>query len=383
MSEYQYYEFQAIDKPLSEKDIESLSNFSSRARITPTSFVNEYNYGDFRGNPLKLMEKHFDAFLYVANWGTRWFMLRVPRKLIDIDMARQYCIGDSATIHEKGESLIFEFISETEYSEWEEGEGWLSSLISLRSDILNGDYRGLYLAWLFCAQMYEFGGNEPEPLVPPNLGDLNAPLNSFVNFMRIDPDLVTVASKNSVSKDPQAQNQKALKSWIRNLSVNEKDSILFRLIKDNNPHLGAELMQQFRKGISVDNDDAEGIMPRSTEDLMKDAEAYTAERKRKIAEQKAKTHACRKREKALAREKYFNDLAKREGKIWKAVETLIRTKRPADYDEAVTLLVDLRDISQKNNTEKIFEEKFKSIYEKHRRKSSLMRRLINAGLDSQ
>ncbi|MDA3797741.1 MAG: hypothetical protein PF692_01525, partial [Kiritimatiellae bacterium] len=70
MSEYQYYEFQAIDKPLSEKDREVLRNISSRAQITSTSFVNEYNYGNFKGDPLKLVEKYFDAFLYVTNWGT-------------------------------------------------------------------------------------------------------------------------------------------------------------------------------------------------------------------------------------------------------------------------------------------------------------------------
>ena len=56
MSEYQYYEFKAIDKPLNEKDMRDLRNLSTRARITPTSFVNEYNWGDFKGNPLKLAE---------------------------------------------------------------------------------------------------------------------------------------------------------------------------------------------------------------------------------------------------------------------------------------------------------------------------------------
>jgi len=195
MSEYQYYEFQAIDKPLSEKDMESLRDLSSRAQITATSFINEYNYGDFRGNPLKLMEKYFDAFLYVANWGTRWFMMRVPQKLINVGLANEYCMGESAVIHKKGEYLIFEFLSETDDPEWEEGEGWLSSLISLRSDILGGDYRCRYLAWLFCAQMQEIGGDEVEPPVPPNLGELNAPLESFVNFMRIDADLLSIASK--------------------------------------------------------------------------------------------------------------------------------------------------------------------------------------------
>src|SRR5258706_535606 len=60
MSEYQYYEFRAIDKPLDKKQMEELRALSTRAEITPTSFSNEYSYGDFRGDPNKLMEKYFD-----------------------------------------------------------------------------------------------------------------------------------------------------------------------------------------------------------------------------------------------------------------------------------------------------------------------------------
>ena len=221
MSEYQYYEFSAVDKPLSGKDMQSLRNLSSRAQITPTSFINEYNWGDFKGKPLSLVDKYFDAFLYVANWGTRWMMLKVPRHLVDVDLVKKYCSSDSAVIHEKGDHLIFEFISETDVHEWEEGEGWLSSLILLRADILNGDYRSLYLAWLFCVQNEEIENKELEPPVPPNLAELNSPLKTFVDFMRIDTDLVVVASENSISEDRQAD-PKALKTWIQNLSASEK-----------------------------------------------------------------------------------------------------------------------------------------------------------------
>jgi hypothetical protein len=49
MSEYQYYEFTAVDKPLNEKDMQALRNLSSRAQITPSSFVNEYHWGNFKG----------------------------------------------------------------------------------------------------------------------------------------------------------------------------------------------------------------------------------------------------------------------------------------------------------------------------------------------
>ena len=56
MSEYQYYEFQAVDRPLTNRQMNVLRGYSSRAQITPSSFVNVYNYGDFRGNPDKFME---------------------------------------------------------------------------------------------------------------------------------------------------------------------------------------------------------------------------------------------------------------------------------------------------------------------------------------
>ena len=40
MSEYQYYEFRAIDRPLTEEEMDELGALSSRAEITPTSFKN-------------------------------------------------------------------------------------------------------------------------------------------------------------------------------------------------------------------------------------------------------------------------------------------------------------------------------------------------------
>ena len=45
MSEYQYYEFLAIDSPLDAKQMAALRALSTRAEITSTSFTNVYNWG--------------------------------------------------------------------------------------------------------------------------------------------------------------------------------------------------------------------------------------------------------------------------------------------------------------------------------------------------
>lgn len=380
MSEYQYYEFQTIDKPLSEKDREELRDISSRAQITSTSFVNEYNYGNFKGDPLKLVEKYFDAFLYVTNWGTHQLMLRIPRKLIDLDLASQYCIGDSWTIYKKGDYLIFDFTSETEDYDWEEGEGYLSPLISLRSDLIRGDYRCLYLAWLFCTQMDEIEDDEEEPPVPANLGNLNACLESFADFMRLDKDLIQVAVENSIAEQKSVQNDQKLKIWIGGLPNSEKDTIIFQLINDNDPHIGNELLQRFQKSLSIKDAKNNEKAPRTVMKLLQKAEAYTKEKNRHIAEQKAKEKVRKEKEEAIARGKYLNGLAERENEIWKKVDSLILTKKPKDYDEAVKFLIDLKDLAKKNNTTSLFKSKLIAIRENHSRKSSFINRIDSANL---
>jgi hypothetical protein len=91
-AELQYYEFRAIDKPLDKAAMAELRKITSRAEITPTSLINEYHWGDFGGDPDKLMEGYFDAFLYFANWGTHELMLRVPDESLDAKEVKQYCL---------------------------------------------------------------------------------------------------------------------------------------------------------------------------------------------------------------------------------------------------------------------------------------------------
>ena len=73
MSEYQYYEFRTLDRDLTDTEMDALRRISTRAMITSTSFTNHYEWGDLKADPLKLLEKYFDAFVYVANWGSRQF----------------------------------------------------------------------------------------------------------------------------------------------------------------------------------------------------------------------------------------------------------------------------------------------------------------------
>jgi hypothetical protein len=47
-----------------------------------------------------MVKEYFDAFLYLANWGTRQVMFRLPRGVLDPEIARPYCYTDTASLIE-------------------------------------------------------------------------------------------------------------------------------------------------------------------------------------------------------------------------------------------------------------------------------------------
>src|ERR1700754_3876801 len=121
MSEYQYYEFTAVDRPLTAREQGELRSLSTRAEITADSFINTYEWGNFKGDPRKMMERYFDAHLYLANWGTRELMLRLPKRVLDPAVAADYCVGDSAYAWTSDGNLIIGFNREDEdgTDEWD------------------------------------------------------------------------------------------------------------------------------------------------------------------------------------------------------------------------------------------------------------------------
>ena len=380
MSEYQYYEFLAIDRPLTEREMQELRAVSSRAVITATRFTNHYEWGNFKGDPRAWMERYFDAFLYFANWGTHELMLRLPRRVLDPATARRYCCGEAASARVKGEHVILEFLSEEEGSDWfeEDEDGSLSSLVPLRAEIASGDLRALYLGWLLCAQAGELDDDEEEPPCPPGLGRLSAALEAFVTFMRVDRDLLEAAAAGSPEAE-EALPAEDVERWVSGLPEAEKTALLVRLIRGDEPHLRAELVRRFRNSRTASpSDTAAGR--RTVGELLEAAEQRAEERRRREAERAARERARQEREAAEARERHLTSLARREAEAWGEVEALIATKQPGKYDAAVALLRDLRELAVRSGRREEVEARLGRLHEQHAKKPSLIGRLRAAGL---
>lgn len=383
MSEYQYYEFTAADRPLTTREQTELRSLSTRADITATSFVNTYDWGNFKGDPRKLMERYFDAHLYLANWGTRELMLRLPKRVLDPAGVADYCVGDSASAWTSGKHVIIRLNREDEdgADEWDlDGHGLLASIIGVRTGLAAGDLRLLYLAWLRCVQSREVTDDEPEPRVPAGLGSLDAPLTAVAEFLCIDRDLLTAAAVGSPQATAGEPTAAQLRTWVLRLPAREKDAILTDLITGTDSHLRSQLLRRYRDAHPTL--EATTTAPRTAGEVLATAADLRADRERREAEQRERDRARREQSAAVARQRHLDALAVDQPAAWQQVGELIATKKPREYDTAVQLLVDLRDLGEREGDTAPFRRRLAELRAVHARKPSLFERLELAGLDA-
>jgi len=378
VSEYQYYEFAALDSPLDRRQQSELRSLSTRADITATGLVNSYQWGDFKGDPHVLMERYFDAHLYLANWGTRRLMLRLPVALVDLDVVAEYCVGDTASAWATQDHVILDLGCEDESDEWDtDGSGLLTPIIGVRNELAAGDLRLLYLAWLGCVQSDEVDDGDLEPPVPAGLQELSGSLTALVDFLCLDTDLIAAAAMNSGPINAIDPSAARLSRWITGLPAVDKDIILERLITTDDRHLRSELLRRYR---SEQPGTPLTPGPRTAGQLIATADQQRIERERGAARLREVERERRERSAAIARQRHLDALAMDEPAAWHRIATMIDTKKPREYDAAVELLVDLRDLSDRDGHAPGFSRQLAALRSRHTQKPSLLKRLDVAGL---
>jgi hypothetical protein len=378
MSEYQYYEFRAVDRPLTEKMTQELRSLSTRAEITPTSFSNEYSYGNFRGDPKKLMEKYFDAFLYVANWGTHRLVFRLPAGALEVGQVKEYALDEAVSIRTHGGHILIELVAQEEGGYWEEGEGRMDSLLPLREDLLAGDLRCLYLGWLRgLEQSYDLDEDASEPPVPAGLGTMSKPLKDLAEFLWLDDNLLAAATEAS-SRVPAEPSPAESAAWVKSLPASEKDEMLLRVLQDEARSLRGELLRRFRKARGGAEPAPTGR--RTVGQLLAARDRQQQQAQRREEQRLAEEEARRQRQEAEARERRLGQLAGHQAEAWRQVDSLIASSQPKPYDEVVTLLQDLQALAEREGRRDEATQRIRQLREQHARKRTLIQRLDRASL---
>ena len=367
--QYQYYEFQAIDRPLTPTEQNDVRSLSSQVRLTATQAIFTYSYGEFRGKPLSVLEKYFDAMLYMANWGTHQLAFRFPKSAVNLAVLELYCVKRFIEVIVVEKYVILNInINEEEGSLWiEDDNDWLSLLIPLRQSILQEDYRVLYLAWLQAVDISHASKNDfQEPPVPPNLQNLNAPLQAFVEWLEIDPDLITIAAQESQTEE---SHQEPFEDWIKALSEQEKTAMLLEVVTSDLT-IASQFQARLRQRFSQPPKHRTGSEQRRSYATLK-ALADTERLARKAREEEAATRE---------RRQYLESLKPEQENIWKTIDSLIARKKPQSYDEAVQHLINLRDLARLEGNVVEFQRKIQQLQATYSKCSGLLRRIEAANL---
>lgn len=350
MSEYQCYEFVALDRPLTAKQMAELRAISTRAEISPTRFWNEYQWGDLKADPTKLVERYFDAHLYFANWGTHRLMLRIPKARVDLKALKPYFVGrHAARLTSTGEHVLLDLGSDTEEPEYDEQcQGSLAALSPLRAELMRGDLRPAYLAWLLAVAADALDDDAEEPSVPAGLAELSAAQEAMAEFLRIGVDIVSAVASASAAV---AKDDAPFRRWLAALPTKEKDAWLRRAADDPELGLGGELLRAYRATTKAER---HGTRRRTVSELRAQAEAQRAEREKAEAERARKAKA----QADAARQRHLTKLARDVDSAWSKLEKLVEA---SDYDVAVKLAIDLRDLATREATAPAFARRFEAL----------------------
>ncbi len=382
MSEYQYYEFAAIDRPLTRAEMAELRGVSTRAVITPSGFANHYEWGDLKADPADWMRRYFDAFVYTANWCSCRLALRVPLATFGKSELKPFTTKYSLTVEAGDEYWILDWaLDESEdYDRFaeEDGSGWMRRLAPLRDELLRGDLQPLYLGWLAGASGGELREKALEPEVPPGLSALSPSQQALAEFLEIDPDMLAAAAAGS-ARVPQADVIEAdrVDGWLGEWSRDEMMAVL-KLIAQGQGHEAERRVRsshaawQKTQRSSV----ASPVRRRSVAELRELAKSASGVRLEREAKERAKQEAEDRRRRVAHLRLMMDEVDKH----WAAIDAQAQRGSASGYDQAVRALADLAEGYVLTSSRKEFERALRRFLVRHPTRGALLRRLTEAGL---
>ncbi len=379
MSEYQYYEFLAVDRPLTNEEIQRLRRISTRAKITSQSFVNEYNWGDLKANPRDFMREYFDVHVYLANWGDAILMVRLPRDAMDretLDAFQAVPYLEYAEL--PGHWLVTWSLGETEdYDRFYDvlEDGWMIRLAPVREELLRGDVRSLYIGWLRAVTLEMVDSDALEPMAVAGLNELTEAQQALAEYLEVDTDLLEGAGIGSPARTADTVDEAALDTWLEKLPREEVLDCLKQVMNGRGMQAGRALKRKFDIWRAKSEPETRGT-PRRVAELLDLAGKIREQRLEKEEMALRKAEAKRKRE----REAMLAGLAGDFPGVWKTVREHALRGTAYAYDEATRLLVDLRDAYSLHATPEAFQDELERFMTEHQRRRALMDRIIRAGL---
>ena len=349
MSEYQYIEFQAVDRPLNDKQLAFAERQSSRADVSRRSLKVEYHYSDFRGDVDGLLRNGFDVFLHYANYGVRAIRLRLPDGLpFEKNVWSEFVDDDRLkwSKDSKGKGGILTLCPYHESGEIDEAwefDQYVDGAVHVRERLMAGDLRALYLLWL-CAADDDY--NDPdetiEPPVPHGMAELPRPCENLLTFFGLDTLMVKAAGEGVENASASVSQDKLLEDWASSLNAEQAKSLLTRFLVEDSQSVKAETIAEIRKAKSPIAW-ATTEKKRTFNQLLKICQALRS-RENVIRQREAAAKAKRAAAKAeKERQARMKEMVASPSTWLKEAEKLADARGTDNYKAAADILADLRE----------------------------------------
>jgi hypothetical protein len=372
MSEYQYFEFAAIDGPISDEGLRYARGCSTRAEVSRVRWQNTYHFGDFHGS-IDTLLKDYDAHFYIANWGTVRLGLAFPGGAIQPETLQPYLRGgeryeDTLTIKEIGNRCIVFWERNEDGGYFETGgEGLIDELIGIREELMRGDYRALFLGWLADFDPEEWqdpkDGEVLMPPIPSGLDHLSPALTNLIEHFPVDPDALAVAARLSQAR---AVERLPLAEVLEQLSVSEMRSLLARVAEGGGAGVMTELNRLTYPRVQAPPSRAMRCIDFAAEAL-----------KTRRARQKRETEiAATKRQRELElRKQHLASVFLRADSIWSGLGALMDQKIASAYEQAASQLQELRDAYAQAGDSAAFDQKLDGFRRHYSNRPAMLRRI--------
>ena len=372
MSEYQYYEFAAIDGPISDKGLRYARACSSRANVSRVRWQNTYHFGSFGGSVDTLLQ-YYDAHFYIANWGTVRLGLAFPKGAIAPEVLQPYLRGgeryeDTLTVKEIGERCIVYWERNEEGGWWEtNGDGIIDQLIGIREELLRGDYRALFLGWLADFAPDEWKDPQHgEVIMPPilaGLDHLSPSLETLIRHFPVDTDSLAVAARLSQAG---TLNRIPLAAALETLSVSEMRAMLARVAEGGGSGVMAELNRLTYP---------RGQAPVSSAMRCIDFAAKALQAREMRKKQEAAAAAAKRQHDAELRLQHLASVMQRADNLWPGLDPLMDQKIASAYDQAAAQLQELRDAYAQAGNLGGFQQKLSGFRRRYSNRPAMLRRI--------
>lgn len=372
MSEYQYYEFAAVDGPISDEGLDYARGCSSRATVSRVRWHNVYHFGSFHGSEETLL-KYYDAHLYIANWGIVRLGLAFPEGCLPPAAIKPYLRGgkryeDTLTVKEIGGRCIVSWERNEEGGWWQtEGGGILDQLIGIREELMRGDYRALFLGWLANFDPDEWQDPKDSavvvPPIPAALNRLSPALEELIEHFPVDRDALAVAAGLS---GVATGNAITLATVLEGLPAPRMRALLERVAQGDGSRVMSELNRLTHPARTI---------PARPAMSCTDFAAQTIEIRQARRKQEAEAAAAKRKQEEETRRQRLAKVMQRADTIWNDLNQLMDQKVASAYEQAAAQLQELRDAHEQAGEHARFQQRLTAFRERYARRSAMLRRI--------